>query len=74
LGHRFYTADSSLAVAAVHAGALKEGQTGVVKVTIFPGQDNYQGMPRNGITSSSYGSYPRSYKVEAVGDEELLEK
>jgi hypothetical protein len=69
-GSDVYTADSTLAVAAVHAGVLKVGQTGVVKVTILPGQSSYQGMTRNGISSYVFGSFPCSYKVEAVEDEE----
>jgi Tol biopolymer transport system component/regulation of enolase protein 1 (concanavalin A-like superfamily) len=66
-GTDVYTADSTLAMAAVHAGVLKPGGTGVVKVTILPGQSAYQGSTRNGVTSSSYGSYPCSYNVEPAG-------
>ena len=68
-----YTLDSLLAVAAVHAGVVKEEQTKVVKVTILPGQSIYQGSTRNGITSLSYASYPGSYKVESAEDEEGLD-
>ncbi len=73
-GTDIYTSDSTLATAAVHAGALKDGQTGVVKVTMLPGQDSYSGTTRNGITTSSYGSYHESYKVAASEDEELPER
>jgi hypothetical protein len=68
-GTDVYTADSTLAAVAVHAGALKEGQTGVVKVTILPGQPSYQGATRNGITSYAYGPFSFSYKVEQIEDE-----
>lgn len=61
-----YTTDSALAVVAVHAGVLKEGETGIVKVTFAPGQSEYKGSSRNGATSSSWGSYGISYKVELV--------
>jgi hypothetical protein len=73
-GTDVYTTDSTLATAAVHADALKEGQTGVVKVTLLPRQDNYQATTRNGITSHSFGSYPGSYQVEAAEEEEPPER
>ncbi|MDB5302065.1 MAG: blaR1 2 [Phycisphaerales bacterium] len=66
-GHGVYTDDSPLAVAAVHAGLVKVGQQGVVRVTILPGQDSYTGSTQNGITSQPYGSFPGSYRVEPAG-------
>jgi len=66
-GTDVYTTDSSLAAVAVHAGVLKMGQTGVVKVTILQGQNAYTGSTRNGIGTSPYGQYPGSYKVSRVG-------
>jgi len=59
-----YTLDSNLGRAAVHAGALAEGQTGLVKVTILPGQNAYPGSVKNGITSSNWGAYETSFTVE----------
>jgi hypothetical protein len=64
-GNGIDTDDSTLAVAAVHAGVLKVGERGVVKVTILPGQDSYDGSTQNGITSRPYGSFPGSYRVES---------
>ena len=52
-GSDIYTDDSSLAAAAVHAGAIGMGETGPVTVTILPGQQSYQGTPANGISSSN---------------------
>ena len=66
-GTGIYTDDSSLTTAAVHAGILSDGQTGVVKVTILPGQNSYPGSTANGVTSGSYGEYAASYSV-AVDD------
>jgi hypothetical protein len=66
-GSDIYTTDSALASAAVHAGAVKMGQTGIVKVTILAGQNGYTGSTRNGISTSGYGPYPGSYKVTKVG-------
>jgi serine/threonine protein kinase len=65
-GSGVYTDDSPLAAAAVHAGALKDGQKGLVRVTILPGQAAYAGSTRNGVTSNSYGEWSGSYRVEAV--------
>ncbi len=65
-GTDIYTGDSALAAAAVHAGVLEVGQTAVVKVTMLPGLDGYAGTTRAGVTSSSFGGYPNSFKVEAT--------
>lgn len=64
-GTDIYSDDSVLAKAAVHAGVLDINETGVVRVTIHPGQKGYYGTTRNGITSLSYGTWPGSYSVEA---------
>jgi hypothetical protein len=36
-----YTDDSDLTAAAVHSRALRDGECGVVEVTILPGQSTY---------------------------------
>jgi hypothetical protein len=61
-----YTADSSLAAAAVHAGALRPGQSGLVRVGILPGQAAYTGSSRNGVNSAAWGGYHASFMVEAA--------
>lgn len=58
-----YTTDSSLAAVAVHAGVLKEGQTGVVQVTIVAPPAQFAASSANGVTSSAWGSYPAAYTV-----------
>ncbi|MBI1916079.1 MAG: hypothetical protein HYS12_15300 [Planctomycetes bacterium] len=63
-GTDIYTDDSPIAMAAVHAGVLKVGEKAVVKVTILPGQGSYSGSMRNGISTSDYGPWQGSYKVE----------
>lgn len=65
-GTDVYTDDSTLAVAAVHAGVLQLGQKGVVKVTVLPGEMNYLGTTRNGITTANWGAWAGSFKIEAV--------
>lgn len=64
-GTDIYTDDSTIAVAAVHAGILKDGERGAVKVTILAGEQMYQGTTRNGVTTSPYMQWGGSYKVEA---------
>jgi hypothetical protein len=65
-GRDIYTDDSPLAAAAVHAGVLKAGETGPVKVTILPGQGSYSASDRNGVTTSDYHEWVGSYRVEPV--------
>src|SRR5262249_36255524 len=55
-GTGVYTADSSLAAAAVHAGVLRSGETGIVRVRMVAGRAGYQGSTRNGVRSGSWGS------------------
>jgi hypothetical protein len=62
-GTDVYTTDSQLATAAVHAGAVRAGQTGVVKVTMLASPPAFQGSSRNGVTSNPYGLYPAAYRV-----------
>jgi hypothetical protein len=62
-GDGVYTTDSQLATAAVHAGALQAGQTGVVKVTIVASPQMFGGSTKNGVTSQPYGVFPAAYKV-----------
>lgn len=61
-----YTGDSSLASAAVHAGAVGMGETAVVKVTVVEPLPTYRSSTRNGITSHSYGPYGTAYRIDAV--------
>jgi beta-lactamase regulating signal transducer with metallopeptidase domain len=63
-GSGVYTDDSSIEAAAVHAGVLRDGEKGMVKITILPGQDSYQGCSQNGVTSSSYGPWAGSFRIE----------
>ena len=53
-GSNPYTLDSCLATAAVHAGVLKEGEPGVVRVEIVQSPPAFKGSERNGITSETW--------------------
>ena len=66
-GSDAYTADSRLGTASVHAGVLREGERGLVRVTILDGEAQlYQGSTQHGVTSYDYGGYPVAYRVERV--------
>jgi hypothetical protein len=62
-GTEVYTDDSELAAAAVHAGFLKDGETGIIGVMFLPGQDKYVGSTRNGVRSSDFWQYGGSYRI-----------
>jgi hypothetical protein len=62
-----YTGDSRLTAAAVHAGALREGERGLVRVVLLDGEGQfYQGSTRHGVQSYDYANYPLAYRVERV--------
>lgn len=63
-GTPYYTDDSSISAAAVHAGVLASGKTGLVEITIQPGKSIYTGSTENGVTTKSYGSYDGSYSIK----------
>jgi LCCL domain-containing protein len=65
-GTDVYTGDSSLATASVHAGAVKAGETAVVRVTVVRAIAHYHGSVRNGVSTFDYGSYGTAYRVDRV--------
>lgn len=64
-GTDVYTADSSICLAAVHAGAASPSG-GVVTVHLEYGHPAYRGSVRNGVQSNDYGSYDASYRFVGV--------
>lgn len=56
-GSGTYTIDSSLSVAAVHAGKLTAGQQGTIYIKLVPSLPNYTASSANGVTTFSYGPY-----------------
>ena len=60
-GADIYTDDSSICTAAVHLGLITARDGGVVTIRIRPGADSYAGLNRNGVRSSSYGSWDGSF-------------
>lgn len=65
-GTDIYTHDSYLSSAAVHAGVLKEHETGIVKVTILPVHSEFKGTGRNGVSSTGWNGSYDCYKVEPL--------
>lgn len=62
-GTDLYTDDSSICLAAVHAGVLTAAAGGTVTIEIRPGQSGYTGSARNGVTSQAYGAWSGSFAV-----------
>lgn len=62
-GRNPYTDDSDIRTAAIHAGALTPSQTGIVYLYSMGGLSYYSGITRNGISTSSWGSWTNSYYV-----------
>jgi hypothetical protein len=62
-GTDVYTLDSYLPTAAVHAGVLKVGQTGVVKVKIVMSPPAFTGSTRNGVMSSDYMMFQGAFQI-----------
>jgi hypothetical protein len=65
-GTDVYTGDSSLAVAAVHAGLVKPEQTAIVKVTSVAPPPQFHGSQRNGVASHDFGRYGSAFTLAAV--------
>jgi hypothetical protein len=57
-GTDVYSLDSNLSAAAVHAGVAKAGETTVVRVRIVQSPQQFAASFRNGLTSTTYQSYP----------------
>lgn len=58
-----YTADSPFAVAAVHAGLLKVGETGWIICESVPTQGPFEGSTRHGLSSQSHNRYDVAYRL-----------
>ena len=68
-GTDVYTTDSKLAMAAVHAGVVKPGETGVVRLKILASPPSYAGSFRNGVRTSPYGVFGGAYQILKDGAE-----
>lgn len=66
-GTDIYTADSDVATAAVHAGALRDGEEGTVLIAVVTSPEQHAGSERNGVTSRKWGRYPQSFVLQRAG-------
>ena len=69
-GTDVYTVDSGICTAAVHAGKITMTEGGPVEILILPGQESYNGLERNGVTSRSYGAYGGSFRFVDIPEDE----
>lgn len=60
-GTGVYTDDSSICVAAVHAGLITLANGGRVTIEIKPGASFYTGSARNGVQTRNYGAFSGSF-------------
>lgn len=65
-GSGVYTSDSSVCLAARHAGVIKKG--GEVEVRKSEGCKAYEGSERNGVKTSDWGSFEHSFYFPKKGD------
>lgn len=65
-GTDIYSGDSTIGAAAVHAGLLKAGETGLFRVTVVTPPEKFPGTERNGVTSTEFGRYPYAWKLTAI--------
>lgn len=71
-GSDIYTADSSICTAGVHSGLITYEQGGDVTLELRPGRAIYGTTERNGVTTSAYGTYPRSFVFKTQNTETLV--
>ncbi len=62
-GTDVYTTESSLCVAAVHAGVIGAKEGGAITIVRAPGQGVYAGSDRNGVASRTAGGSPDAFTV-----------
>jgi len=62
-GSGVYTSHSALATAVVHAGLLKAGETGVIRVTFVAPPNAVPATVQNGITSTAFGQYGGAFMM-----------
>lgn len=64
-GTGIYSAESPIAVAAVHAGLVKVGEKRTIYVNVLGEQNSFQGAIQNGVQSKDLPGFPFSYSLEA---------
>jgi len=65
-----YTDDSSICVAAVHAGYITPQDGGTVTIMLTGPQDSFAGTERNGVSTFEYGAWEGSFAF--VGEPSVI--
>ncbi len=73
-GSDIYTADSSICTAGVHSGLITYEEGGVVTIELRPGMTIYGCSERDGVTTSSYGSYHQSFVFKTPNTEAVVQE
>ncbi|MEL6178347.1 MAG: LCCL domain-containing protein, partial [Myxococcota bacterium] len=60
-GTDIYTHDSSICLAAIHAGVIQRSSGGTAFYEVIGGQSSYVGSTRNGVTTLDYGAWSKSF-------------
>lgn len=67
-GTGWYTTDSPVCVAAVHAGVIEADDGGSVTVKLEKGLPSYKGTKKADVTTSNWGAYEKSFSVNGSKD------
>jgi hypothetical protein len=67
-GTGWYTGDSPVCVAAVHAGVIEADAGGMVTVKIEKGLPSYVGTKKFDVTTASWGTFEKSFSVNGSKD------
>lgn len=73
-GSDVYTADSSICTAAVHAGLITIDAGGTVTIELRPGRPLYGNSDRNGVTTSVYGGFGKSFVFPAANSDNAVKE
>ena len=69
-----YPSESSICIAALHAGKITLEEGGIVTIQLNPGEANYEGSVRNGVVSANLPETKRSIsfvEASATADKEI---
>lgn len=67
-GTGYFTDDSSICGAAIHAGIIHKDSGGLIDLYFRPGLDAYKGSVENGVRAKDWGAWPRSFVLARPGE------
>lgn len=73
-GTEFYTGDSNVCPAMIHAGIIPAERGGYGMVTFTKGLPVYRGSTKNGITSNAYGEWGLTFYVQKVDEKGIAKE